>query len=105
MLEKKNQGNLIAGNPGESRYEGHFFGIELLLIYTTNDNLKCYRYPLILLVAELGQGGIKLARKSQTRNSCVLLVWVWFGVLFLYRESTKAVLEAMSLLLGILSCQ
>lgn len=64
MLEKKNQGNLIAGNPGETRCEGQVCGIALLPIYTTTDNLKCYRYLLILLVAELREGGIKLARKS-----------------------------------------
>lgn len=43
MLEKKNQGNLIAGNPGETRCEGQFCGIALLPIYTTTDNLKCDR--------------------------------------------------------------
>lgn len=89
-LERKNQENLIAGNPGETRCEGQFCGISLLQIYTANDNLKCCRYPLILLVAELGQGGIKLARKSQTQNSFVLLVWVWFGFFSLYWEINKA---------------
>lgn len=106
MLEKKNQGNLIAGNPGEPRCEGQFCGITLLPIYTTTDNIKCYRYLLILPVAELGQGGIKLAKKSQTQNCCVLLVWVWFGDFFLCQErAPKQLLKAMSLLLVILVCQ
>lgn len=45
MLEKKNQGNLIAGNPWEIWCEGQFCGIALLPIYATADNLQCYRYP------------------------------------------------------------
>lgn len=87
MLEKKNQGNLIAGNPGEPRCEGQFCGITLLPIYTTTDNIKCYRYPLILPVAKLGQRGIKLVKKSQTQNCCVLLVWGFFTLLREHQSS------------------
>lgn len=63
MLEKKNQGNLIAGNPGETKGEGQTlilrnFQFTLWLII-----LKCYRYPqTVLLEAELAQGGVKLVR-------------------------------------------